>query len=130
MEHSQDYTRYLFECTYLYKRRIKKTKWITLASVIFPVGAHSSSPVETVKLSSSFILCTASCIAVWFSMPTMATDKFTFNPYTIAMPIEPRIASMYRAGTTPGKIHILVVFHFTYYVFKKTAINYIDYIPF
>lgn len=44
-----------------------------------------------------------SLMAVWFNMATIATLKFTFNPYTIAMATEPKIARIYRAGSTPEK---------------------------
>jgi hypothetical protein len=41
--------------------------------------------------------------AVWFLMPTMATLKFTFNPYTIAISMKPSIANTYRIFTKPEK---------------------------
>lgn len=44
-----------------------------------------------------------SASAVWFNIPTIATDKFTFNPYTIPMPTEPRTAKTYLAGIISEK---------------------------
>lgn len=41
--------------------------------------------------------------SVWFNIATSATLKFTFSPYTMAIPIDPKIDKMYRAGTKAVK---------------------------
>lgn len=53
-----------------------------------------------------------SLIAVWFNIATIATLKFTFSPYTIAIAIEPKMARIYRAGTRPNKKKTILKFTF------------------